>query len=256
MRGQGDATVESAAPFRATLGRSYRLFTAFFRERTHPDHFYGTLARDTVAQLRSYTSLKGALVVDVGGGPGYFTDELNATGARCVCVDADRGEMGLRGAPPGTALLGSALDMPVRTGSVDVCLSSNMLEHVPKPERVANEMVRVARPGGLVYLSYTVWLCPWGGHETSPWHYLGGRYAADRFTRRNGRRPKNEFGRTMFPLSASRMLAWARSCRDAETVDVRPRYLPSWIRPVVRVPGLREIATWNLLLVLRKHWIS
>ncbi|RNL84633.1 class I SAM-dependent methyltransferase [Halostreptopolyspora alba] len=253
MSGRGSATTESAVPFRATLGRSYRLFTAFRREQTDPDHFYGTLARDTVAQLRSYTPLDGAVVVDVGGGPGYFTEELNAAGARCVCVDADLGELGLRGAPPGTALLGSALDMPVRSGSVDVCLSSNVLEHVPDPERMADEMVRVTRPGGLVYLSYTVWLCPWGGHETSPWHYLGGHYAADRFARRYCRRPKNEFGRTMFALSASRMLAWARSCDDAEVVDLLPRYLPTWTRPVVRVPGLREIVTWNLLLVLRKR---
>jgi len=31
-----------------------------------------------------------------------------------------------------------------------------------------------------------------------------------------------------------------------------PRYYPSWCRGVVRIPGLREVATWNLLLVLRR----
>ncbi|MBB4933833.1 SAM-dependent methyltransferase [Lipingzhangella halophila] len=252
MTGQ-DTTTGGPAPFRATLGRSFRLFSAFRQEQTNPDHFYGTLARDTVAQLRSYTPLDGAVVVDVGGGPGYFTDALTAAGARCVCVDADPRELGLRGSPPGTALLGSALDMPMRTGSVDVCLSSNVLEHVSEPERMADEMVRVTRPGGLVYLSYTVWLCPWGGHETSPWHYLGGPYAARRFTRRHGHRPKNDFGRTMFALSASRMLSWARDRGDTEVVDILPRYLPSWLRPVVHIPGVREIVTWNLLLVLRKR---
>ncbi|WP_046471955.1 class I SAM-dependent methyltransferase [Allosalinactinospora lopnorensis] len=247
-------TAGRTIPFRATLGRSVRLFSAFRKEQTDPDLFYGTLARDTVAQLRSYTPLDGAVVVDIGGGPGYFTDALNAAGARCVCVDADAGELRLRGGEaPGTAVLGSALDMPVRTGSVDVCLSSNVLEHVPEPERMADEMVRVTRPGGLVYLSYTLWLCPWGGHETSPWHYLGGHYAARRFTRKNGRRPKNDFGCTMFALSASRMLAWSRDRDDVDVLDVLPRYLPGWMKPVVRVPGLREVVTWNLLLVLRKH---
>ena len=38
-------------------------------------------------------------------------------------------------------------------------------------------MVRVTKPGGLVFVSYTVWWGPWGGHETAPWHYLGGRFA-------------------------------------------------------------------------------
>jgi SAM-dependent methyltransferase len=243
-----------ARPFRATLGRSVALFSAFRREQTDPDHFYGTLARDTVAQLRSYTPLDGAVVVDVGGGPGYFADELRAAGARCVCVDADSAELRLRdGEPPATAVLGSALDLPVRTGTVDVCFSSNVLEHVPDPPRMAAEMVRATRPGGTVYLSYTLWLSPWGGHETSPWHYLGGRYAAERFARRNGRRPKNDFGRTMFAVSAAEMIAWARARTDVDVVDVVPRYLPAWARPVVRVPLLREIVTWNLLLVLRKR---
>ena len=30
-----------------------------------------------------------------------------------------------------------------------------------------------------------------------------------------------------------------------------PRYLPAWSAPVLRVPGVREVVTWNLLLVLR-----
>nr|WP_246425449.1 class I SAM-dependent methyltransferase [Streptomonospora nanhaiensis] len=236
------------------MGRSVALFSAFRKEQTDPDHFYGTLARDTVAQLRSYTPLEGAVVVDVGGGPGYFADELRAAGARCVCVDADPTELRLRdGELPDTAVLGSALALPVRTGSVDVCFSSNVLEHVPDPPAMAAEMVRATRPGGLVYLSYTLWLSPWGGHETSPWHYLGGRYAARRFARRTGRRPKNDFGRTMFAVSAAEMIAWTRRRADVEVVDIVPRYLPRWAHPVVRVPVLREFVTWNLLLVLRKR---
>ncbi|MFC4562099.1 class I SAM-dependent methyltransferase [Nocardiopsis mangrovi] len=246
--------VAPEAPFRATLRRSVALFSAFRREQTDPDHFYGTLARDTVAQLRTYADLDGAVVVDIGGGPGYFADALRAAGARCVCVDADTAELRLRdGDLPDTAVLGSALDMPMRTGSVDVCFSSNVLEHVPDPPRMAGEMVRVTRPGGTVYLSYTLWLSPWGGHETSPWHYLGGRYAAERFTRRTGRRPKNDFGRTMFAVSAAEMLAWARGRDDIEIVDLLPRYLPRWLKPVIHVPLLREVITWNLLLVLRKR---
>lgn len=242
-----------APPFRATAGRSVRLFSAFTKEQSDPDHFYGTLARDTVAQLRRYTGLDGASVVDVGGGPGYFADELRAAGARCVCVDADDSELRLRdGALPDTALLGSALDLPLQDGSVDVCFSSNVLEHVPDPRRMADEMVRVTRPGGTVYLSYTLWLSPWGGHETSPWHFFGGTYAADRFARRNGRRPKNDFGRTMFAVSAAEMIRWACTRSQVEVVDITPRYLPGWISPVVHIPLLREFITWNLLIVLRR----
>ncbi|MFI6577151.1 methyltransferase domain-containing protein [Nocardiopsis sp. NPDC050513] len=250
MMARPDGTV----PFRATLGRSATLFSAFRKEQSDPAYFYGLLARDTVAQLRSYTPLDGRLVVDVGGGPGYFADELRAAGARCLCVDADAHEMRLHGREADThGVQGSALALPLRDGSVDVCFSSNVLEHVPDRVRMADEMVRVTRPGGLVYLSYTLWLSPWGGHETSPWHYLGGSYAAERFARRHGRRPKNDFGRSMYAAYAKEMLDWTRGRADADVVDIRPRYLPTWTKPVLRVPLLREIVTWNLLLVLRRR---
>lgn len=248
------ARTDGTVPFRATLGRSVGLFSAFRREQSDPAFFYGTLARDTVAQLRSYTPLDGRLVVDVGGGPGYFADALREAGARCLCVDADAHEMRLHGRDADLhAVQGSALDLPLRDGSVDVCFSSNVLEHVPDRTRMADEMVRVTRPGGLVYLSYTLWLSPWGGHETSPWHYLGGSYAAERFTRRHGRRPKNDFGRSMYAAHAKEMIRWARGRGGVTAVDIRPRYLPDWMRPIVHVPFLREVVTWNLLLVLRKH---
>jgi hypothetical protein len=59
-------------------------------------------------------------------------------------------------------------------------------------------------------------------------------------------------GSTLFRVSVSDGLRWARSRPDAVLVDARPRYLPQWCRAIVRLPGLREVATWNLLLVLRR----
>lgn len=245
---------DATGPFRATLGRSVRLLSAFRKEQTDPDFFYGLLARDTVAQLAAYADLPGALVCDVGGGPGYFTEVLRERGARTICVDCDAGEMTARdGAVPEGAVLGSALELPLRDAAVDVCFSSNVLEHVPDPWRMAGEMVRVTRPGGLIYLSFTNWLSPWGGHETSPWHYLGGRRAADRYARRHGRRPKNDFGVSLYPVSVAAALRWARRAAGTELIDARPRYHPSWATGVVHLPGLREIVTWNLLLVLRRR---
>jgi SAM-dependent methyltransferase len=142
--------------------------------------------------------------------------------------------------------------LPFADASFDVCYSSNVLEHVPDPERMADEMVRVTRPGGLVFLSYNNWLAPNGGHETAPWHYLGGRRAADRYARKHGRRPKNEYGVSLFRTSVGQMLRWLEKQEDVDTVEVLPRYHPSWAKWVVRVPGVREIGTWNLALVLRR----
>ena len=243
-------------PHAATLRRSVGLFRAFLSEQTEPDRFYRALAADSVAQLRRYVPLRDALVLDVGGGPGFFAAAFTGAGARYVRLEPDAHDMA--GAAPDAgagagALRASGMELPVRTGSVGVCYSSNVLEHVPEPARMLDEMVRVTRPGGTVFVSFTPWWSPWGGHETAPWHYLGGEYARRRYRRRTGHEPKNRIGHSLHRYSVAAALAWARSARDAETVDVLPRYHPSWAQWIVRVPGAREVLSWNLAMVLRRR---
>ena len=157
-----------------------------------------------------------------------------------------------RGDPAAGTVLGQRDAAAVRDGSVDVCYSSNVLEHVPDPWRMAAEMVRVTRPGGTVLLSWTVWWGPWGGHETAPWHYLGGARARRRYRRKHGKEPKNRFGESLFPVTVADGLAWAGRQRMGEVVAVHPRYNPGWAWWLLRVPVLRELLTWNLVVVLRK----
>lgn len=253
MRGGAVGAARRRHRAQATLPRSVALFRAFRVEQTDPARFYRTLAADLVTQLSQYDVLPGRTVLDVGGGPGYFRDAFDSAGARWLSVDADLGELSLAGAPGPGVVLGSALALPLPDASVDVCYSSNLLEHVRDAGRAADEMVRVTRPGGIVYLSYTTWLSPWGGHETSPWHYLGGVHAARRYRRRHGHAPKNEYGRTLFPLSAARMLTWARTTERAELISYFPRYHPWWGYWIAAVPGLREFAVWNLAIVVRRR---
>lgn len=236
---------------RPTLRRSWRLLRAFRVEQTDPDHFYGTLARDSVAQLGRHVDLTGARMLDVGGGPGYFADAFAAAGATYTALDSDVGEMAGLGEPLPGSVLGSGMRLPFRDDAFDVTFSSNVLEHVDRPWTMADEMVRATRPGGTVFISYTVWWGPWGGHETAPWHLLGGRRAADRYARRTGHRPKNDFGSSLFAVTVAAGLRWARSTEGAEVVACLPRYLPRWSWWVLRVPVLRELVTWNLVLVLR-----
>lgn len=243
----------SGVPARnATLARSVRLFRAFRVEQTRPDVFYGELARDSVEQVAAVEALDGARMLDVGGGPGYFADAFRAAGVQYVSVESDLHELSARGAVPDAAVIGSADRLPFGTGAFDIAYSSNVWEHVPDPTRMLHEMVRVVRPGGLVHLSYTVWFGPWGGHETAPWHYLGGAFARRRYARKHGHEPKNRWGESMFALTVRDGLRIARQVEHARLVAAYPRYLPSWATAVVHVPGVREVVTWNLVLLLRK----
>jgi SAM-dependent methyltransferase len=237
----------------ATLSRSLRLFRAFLLEQSDPDHFYQILAEDSVRQLAEFASLDGRVVLDVGGGPGYFSDAFRAAGAHYLGVDPDVGELSARGEPGAGMVRASGTKLPVRTGSVDICYSSNVLEHVAQPAAMLAEMVRVTKPGGTVFVSFTPWLSPWGGHETAPWHYLGGKFARRRFCRHTGREPKNRFGESLFAVSVGSALRWARECDNASLVRAMPRYHPWWATWIVHVPLVREIASWNLAMVLEKR---
>jgi SAM-dependent methyltransferase len=232
------------------LFRSARLFRLFLAEQTDPDRFYTALACDAVSQVEEYCSLAGSTVLDVGGGPGYLTAAVRARGGSCYLFEPDPAELGRPAAA--TAVLADGYWLPVRDGGADICLSSNVLEHVPDPRGLIDEMARVTRPGGLIYLSFTNWYSPWGGHEMSPWHYLGASAAERHYVRRTGRLPKNQFGKTLFAVHVGRTLRQLRARDDIEVIDARPRYYPRWCRALLLVPGLREIATWNLLLILRR----
>ena len=232
--------------------RSVRLFRLFLTEQTDPDGFYSALARDAASQVARFITIPGRTVLDIGGGAGYVTDEFRSQGAHCYLVEPDASEMLARGGAPTGAVLGDGYWLPVRDGGADLCLSSNVLEHVRDPGGLIEEMIRATKPGGLIYLSFTNWYSPWGGHEMSPWHYLGADAAERRYVRKHGKQPKNKVGTSLFPVHIGHVLKLVRDRRDVKILSARPRYYPGWCRMLVYVPGLREIATWNLLLIMRR----
>ncbi len=235
------------------LARSFRLFRLFRAEQTDPETYYSSLAEDTVEQIAQYCELAGLTVVDVGGGGGWFTDAFRARGGNAFLFEPDPAELRSRAArAPAGAAIADGLRLPVRDGAADLVFSSNVLEHVADPARLIEEMIRVTRPGGLVYLAFTNWYSPWGGHEMAPWHYLGPAYAERRYIRHHHRKPKHKVGSTLFRVHIGPVLRALRPRADVEIVDARPRYYPRWCRFVVRVPGVREFVTWNLMVVVRR----
>ena len=243
----------SARPHTLELKRSIRLLQGFRTQYEDPDGFYTMLADDTVLLVRDYEPLDGKRVLDVGGGPGYFAQAFRRAGADSVFVEPSWDALGEQGRKLGYGVIGDGIQLPFADRAFDVSHSSNVLEHVTDPQGFVDEMIRVIRPGGVMFLAFTNWFSPFGGHETSPWHYLGGERAAARYERKNGYPPKNCYGMSLFRLDIADVLSWVSHRSDAELVDSFPRYYPRWTRPLVSVPGLREVATWNLVIVLRRR---
>ena len=232
--------------------RTLRLFRLFLKEQSDPDTFYREVADDSVRQVNRYAEVAGKTVIDLGGGPGHFTRAFQARGSRCLLVEPDHGELTSRGGPPRGAVRGDGLRLPLADGAADICFSSNVLEHVADPIALLDEMIRTTRGDGVIYLAFTNWYSPWGGHEMSPWHYLGARYAERRYVRRHGKLPKNRFGTGLYAVHVGQMLRHVRSREDVAVIEAMPRYYPRWCRAILLFPGIREIGTWNLLLVLRR----
>ena len=107
--------------------------------------FLRALARDLRQAIDEITD-QALTVLDVGSSYKPYASLFDGKDARFLALDTPP-------ARPTLDIVGSAETLPVKTGSVDVCLCTQVLEHVERPELVLPELARVLRPGGVLLLS-------------------------------------------------------------------------------------------------------
>jgi SAM-dependent methyltransferase/predicted O-methyltransferase YrrM len=230
------------------LERARTLWRLFRREQVDPAPFYRFLAAEAARDLeRRHGPLDGTVVGDLGCGPGWYTEAFRARGAVVLPVEGSLDELLGGGTPPPGAVIGDAARLPVPDGSLDGVFCSNMLEHTPDPGAVIREMARVVRPGGWAYLSWTNWYSPWGGHDMTPYQFLGPRLGPKLYERRHGPPRKNRYGEGLFACHIGPTLRLAGSVPGLRIESVEPRYWP-WASFVMRVPGVREVLAWNCVI--------
>jgi SAM-dependent methyltransferase len=101
----------------------------------------------------------GKVVLDIGSGPLGFPDAVASEAAVSLSVEplAERfARAGLLLDSAAVYLSCGAEAMPLRSGSVDVVVSRNNLDHVDDPVAVLAEVKRVLRPGGAFILNVDV----------------------------------------------------------------------------------------------------
>lgn len=100
----------------------------------------------------------GSRGIDVGCGQGWYVGRMRELGFDVGGIDYSAGQVSLARGNLGDASLvrvGSALAIPAADASVDFVYSINVLHHLPSLEaqRAAfREMLRVLRPGGVIFL--------------------------------------------------------------------------------------------------------
>jgi SAM-dependent methyltransferase len=174
--------VSPAVELRERLRRSY---TAYYRDTLGiPDWpILVTLREDEEERLETGhldrlrrrvgdAPLRGRLL-NVGCGTGGFNVQAAAAGARTVGVDDDAEAIaicGLKAARAGGVFVrarGEAL--PFADGVFDLVHCFSVIEHVASVEATIAEMVRVTRPGGLVYVHTPSAWSLWEGHYKVFW---------------------------------------------------------------------------------------
>lgn len=159
---------------RALVQRSVERYRRAHRryERRHPEIF------NDVEQARLRGSLAAALddarradraprVLDLGCGSGNLTAHLVDLGAEVVAADVSPEflatvERRFAGQPVTTFAL-SGVDLAgVPDASLDMVAAYSVLHHIPDYLAMLDELVRVVRPGGLVYLDHEVNEHFWG----------------------------------------------------------------------------------------------
>jgi len=123
--------------------------------------------RDQFVQSVANSLPQGARVLDAGAGPCKYRPLF----AHCRYESQDFGQY------TGPDLKYGQIDhvcditaIPVEANSFDCIICTEVLEHVPYPDRVINELARILRPGGTLALT-----APFtSGIHMAPYHYYAG----------------------------------------------------------------------------------
>jgi SAM-dependent methyltransferase len=132
--------------------------TAHAAERFVPELMGGDLI-DAEHQARYRFALPhvaGKVVLDAGCGVGWGSALLLSAGARRVLgIDIDLGAVAdsCRRTPSGRFAVADLAALPMPSASVDVVVCFEVLEHTADAYRTLDELVRVLRPGGLLFVS-------------------------------------------------------------------------------------------------------
>jgi len=123
----------------------------------HPDYLVNrhlwVNIENAIQKARASLGTDFPLVLDIGCGHKPYRDHFG----RSRYFGMDRTAEDSR-----PDFLGDACRIPIQTGAVDIVFSTQVIEHVPKPDQMLREFNRVLKPGGFLVLTGPMY---WPLHE-------------------------------------------------------------------------------------------
>lgn len=186
--------------------------------------------------------LAEAVCLDIGCSSGLISASLAPLFRTMIGVEYDALALGAttrEGRAAVRFIRGDAMALPLASASVDVVLCAQVYEHVPDDTRLAEEVHRVLKPGGVVFFSGPNWLYPIELHYNLPFiHWLPAPLAGAtlRFLHRGDH--YYERSRSMWGLRS----LWKRFELQDVTLDVLDSQLGASTHPAARLG--RRLPSW------------
>lgn len=147
--------------------------------------------------------------------------------------------------------------------SFDFIVCASLIEHVPDPHRLLNELERIITPDGYVYLSFPPFYSFFGGHNFAPFHYFGEKNAINLTKIFNHLFKRKLFNKIeevpenyehafenwgLFKMTIKK----AKQLIDNSNFVVVDQSTKWSIINFSKIPLLNEILTWHIQFILRK----
>ena len=223
------------------------------RHLTHGDDdaFYSMQAEDALRWIKNHIHVgDGVRVLDLGCGCGILGEAFENDGCNVTYSDTHHS---LRERMTGKRFVVAKVgeDDLSSLGEFDIVLFSNVLEHLPDHRKFIVEARNLIKPGGVLFLSWTNWLSPWGGHDFSPLHYLGPKIGPAIYDAiRPGKRQHFPFA-GLWPVHIGPTMNLIRGTTGLRILAAAPRYYTE-LGFIMRIPVVREFLAWNAALIIQR----
>ena len=126
--------------------------------------------------LRYGVDIRGKIVVDFGCATGAVSHEYYRLGAKKVIgLDIDKAAItrarNINKNSEIDFILNNTASIPLEDNSVDVVMSDSVFEHITHPKEVIDELYRILKPGGKIFIG------TWGWYYHSILVFFGTDYA-------------------------------------------------------------------------------